>query len=209
MAGKYHIWIHKDITNEYIESVVCTRSANPSVGDPVDVTAYCNHGTNGERVYYNFENWEDYTINGVRIDESKVNYGYEPCVTVVVNPYYPKIDNVYGPGVVPKKYVWNEGSIADYYISKNFWPNGIRFRVVFDCEYDPALEGPYVGPSVGENYSISSLAWDYNSGTNTATIANNPNSAYCVELVNAGNWSSYSSDLVNYWFFKTSYTGPQ
>lgn len=208
MAGKYHIWIHKDIENEHIESIVCTRSANPSVGDQVDTSAYCNQDINGERAYYSFENWEDYTINGVR-DESKVNYGYEPCVTVVVNPYDYTISNVYGPGVVPKKYVWSSGSIANYYVSKNFWPNGIRFRVVFDCEYDPALEGPYVGPPADEYYTINSLTWDYNSETNTATIANDPEDAHCVELVNAGDWQSYNSNLVNYWFFKTSYTGPQ
>ena len=208
MAGKYHIWIHKDIENEYIESVVCTRSANPSVGDPVDTSAYCNQDINGERAYYSFENWEDYTINGVR-DESKTNYGYEPCVTVVVNPYYPEIDNVYGLGVIPKKYVWSSGSLADYYISKNFWPNGIRFRVVFEGEYDPALEGPYDGPPADDHYSIGSLAWDYNNETHTTTIANDPENAYHVELVWAGDWSSYSSNLVNYWFFKIDYTGPQ
>lgn len=145
----------------------------------------------------------------MRDDESKVNYGYKPCVTVVVSPYYSKISNLYGPGVIPKKYVWNEGSIADYYVSKNFWPNGIRFRVVFDCEYDPALEGPYDGPSANENYSINSLTWDYNSETNTATIANNPNDAHNVELNDADGWSSYSSNLVDYWFFTVRFTGMQ
>lgn len=208
MAEKYHIWIHKSITDEHIESVACTHSANPSVGDQVDTDAYYDQDINGERVYHSFEHWEN-TITDVRDDESKVNYGYKPCVTVVVNSYDYTISNVYGPGVIPKKYVWNEGSIADYYVSKNFWPNGIRFRVVFDCEYDPALEGPYDGPSANENYSINSLAWDYNSETNIATIANDPNNAHRVELNNAGSWSSYSSNLVDYWFFTVRFTGLQ
>lgn len=201
MAGKYHIWKAKDKT-DYYEYIVCTRSANPSIGDPVDTSAYVNKDINENEIYFNFEEWNEYTVNDIK-NETKTNYGgLEPFVTVVVDPYNYRISTVFGPGVVPKKYVWSNGSIADYYVSKYFWPNGVRYKVIFLSEYDPVLEGPYMG-------DYHSIPWDHDSQNNYTSVSNTPNSAYAVCLEFAGGYSMYSSALEDYYYFRINFTGPQ
>lgn len=204
MAGKYHVWINK--SSYGYDRVVLTQSANPAVGDPVDVSGY-SETLGDETAYYSFENWNNYTIQEVK-NENKLDYGYKPFVTVVVNAYENSISGVYGPGVVPKKYVWANGTLSDYYVSKHFWPDGVRFKVIFTSDtYDPALEGPYVTDS---NYNgTGSIPWSYNPNTDTVSVSNTPNNAYDLYCASAGSWSSYSAALVDYCYFRIGYTGPQ
>ena len=200
MAGKYHVWINKSIDG--YKRVALTQSANPAVGDPVDVSGY-SLTLGDETTYYSFESWNNYTIQEVK-NENKLGYGYKPFVTVVVNAYENRIYGVYGPGVVPKKYFWPNGTLSDYYVSKHFWPDGVRAKVIFTSDtYDPALEGPYSGNN------FASIPWNYDPNTDTVSVSNTPNSAYSLCCHDASYWSNNNAELVNYYFFRVEYTGIQ
>lgn len=198
LLGKYHMWKRKDLYQDYY---ACTASGNPAVGDPVDINAYCEHDENDERTYYSFGLNNGDTVADVNT-ETIYDFSYKPYITVVVNPYNGRISTVRGPGVVPKKFVWENGSLADYYVSKYVWPDGVKFKVLFSCDHhDPELEGPFE-----DNHS---MVWIYDSDTNTASVAPYDEYGYYVYCQEAGSWSSYSSALRDYYFFRVNYSGPQ